>query len=73
MSTITDTTVVETSNDRYRLVRERSFTSSHNDLLHVIMQLRAERVTGTMTIDFSQGGINRVRLHEEQDIRYAEK
>jgi argininosuccinate synthase len=73
MNTVTDTTLLETSNDRYRLVRERSFTSSHNDLLQVVLQLRAERVTGTMTIDFSQGGINRVRFREEQDIRYEEK
>jgi hypothetical protein len=73
MSTVTDTTLLETSNDRYRLVRERSFTSSHNDLLQVVLQLRAERVTGTMTIDFSQGGINRVRFREEQDIRYEQK
>jgi argininosuccinate synthase len=55
------------------LVRERSFTSSHDDLLQLVLQLRAERVTGTMTIDFSQGGINRVRFREEQDIRYSEK
>ena len=57
--------------DTYRLIRERSFTSSHEDLLGVIQQLRAERVTGTMTIDFSQGGINRVKVREEQDIRYS--
>ncbi len=73
MSTVTDTTIVESSHDRYRLVRERSFTSSHNELLQVVLQLRAERVTGTMTIDFTQGGINRVRFREEQDIRYSEK
>jgi hypothetical protein len=39
----------------------------------VLIQLKSERVTGTMTIDFSQGGINRVRFREEQDIRYEEK
>ena len=70
MNTFVDITKVESSKDCYRLVRERSFTSSHEDLILVIANLRAERITGTMTIDFSQGGINRVRVREEQDIRY---
>jgi hypothetical protein len=73
MSTVTDFTSVECIKSNYRLVRERSFTSNHDDLLQVVLQLRAERVTGTMTIDFSQGGINRVRFREEQDIRYEQK
>jgi len=70
MSAYVDITKVESTKDCYRLIRERSFTSNHDDLLSVLASLRAERVTGTMTIDFSQGGINRVRVREEQDIRY---
>ena len=70
MSTYIDITKVESSRDCYRLVRERSYTSNHDDLVVILADLRAERLTGTMTIDFSQGGINRVRVREEQDIRY---
>ena len=71
MSTVTDTTVVQSSRDCHLLVRIRDFVP--NDLLQVFMQLRCEKVTGTMTINFSQGGINLMRLREEQDIRYSEK
>lgn len=70
MSTYIDTTQLVANRDSYRLVRERSFTSSHEDLLEVLKQLRSERVTGTLTVNLSQGGINRVHLREEQDIPY---
>jgi hypothetical protein len=66
----TDVTHIQADKDHYRLVRKRSFTSNHEDLVQVLLQMKAEKVTGTMTINFSQGGINRVQLLEEQDIHY---
>jgi len=70
MPSSTSTTTLTNNMDNYRLVRERSFTSSHDDLVQIILQLRTERATGTLTINLSQGGINRVQFREEQDIRY---
>jgi len=70
MSTYTDETRVHADKEGWHLLRKRSFTSSHEDLVTILEQLRSEKVTGTMTINFSQGGINRVQLLEEQDIHY---
>jgi hypothetical protein len=70
MSTYTDITQIQADKDHYRLVRKRSFTPNHEELVQVLLQLKAEKVTGTMTINFSGGGINRAQLLEEQDIHY---
>lgn len=71
-STLSTTTFIETTKDTYRLVRERVYSGSH-DLMQLVMSLRTERVTGTLSIDMTQGGIGRVRFREEQDIRYNEQ
>ncbi len=56
------------SRETHILVRERNFPSS--ELMQVIQYLRSEKATGTLTLNLSQGGINRIRFREEQDIRY---
>jgi len=70
MSTLFDVTQIVADKCSYRLVRERSYTGSYDDLLQVMHDLRQEKATGKLTVDFSQGGINRVRFREEQDIHY---
>jgi len=70
MSTVFDVTQIVADKCSYRLVRERSFTGSHDDLIEVLKELRSEKATGNLSIDLSQGGINRVRFREEQDIHY---
>jgi hypothetical protein len=52
----------------YRLVQETHYTDM--EIAAVIAHLRVERLTGTLLIDLSQGGVNRVRFREEQDIHY---
>ena len=69
MSTLSTTTFIESTKDTYRLVRERVYSGSH-DLMQLIMSLRVEKVSGTLSVDLSQGGIRSIRFHEEQDIRY---
>ena len=68
-TTISTTTLIETTRDTYHLVRERVYSGSH-DLMQLVMSLRQERVTGTLSIGLSQGGVSRVVFREEQDIRY---
>jgi len=70
-TTISTTTLIETTRDTYRLVRERVYSGSH-DLMQLVMSLRTERVTGTLSIDLNQGGVGRIRFREEQDIRYQD-
>jgi hypothetical protein len=55
--------------DSYHLVRERVYQGSL-DFVQILISLKAERATGTLEADLSQGGICRVRFREEQDIRY---
>ena len=69
MSTLSTTTFIESTKDTYRLVRERVYSGSH-DLMTLVMSLRVEKVTGTLSIDMNQGGVGRIRFREEQDIRY---
>jgi len=68
-TTLSTTTFIETTKDTYRLVRERIYSGSH-DLMQLVMSLRQERVTGTLSIGLSQGGVSRVVFREEQDIHH---
>lgn len=52
--------------ESFTLVRERTYEAA--DLMHIIMQLRNERSTGTLRINLSQGGIVNVQFHEKQPI-----
>jgi len=69
MSTLSTTTFIESTKDTYRLVRERVYLGSY-DLMQLIMSLRVEKVTGTLSIDMTKGGIGRIRFREEQDIHH---
>jgi hypothetical protein len=51
---------------QFYLVRERVY--SECDLSHIIMQLRNERSTGTLTIHLSQGGVCHVSFSDRQPI-----
>ena len=68
----TQVTSIRTSmmRDSYHLVRERVYQGSL-DFVQILISLKAERATGTLEADLSQGGICRVRFREEQDIRYS--
>ncbi len=69
-ATVTTFQSLESARETYRLVRERIYQGPL-DVLQILISLRMERVTGTISIDLSQGGICRVRFREEQDIRYS--
>jgi len=49
------------------VVRERTF-DNEMDIAYLIGLLRNQRVTGTLRIDISQGGINSIRLEERQKL-----
>lgn len=72
ISTTTTTTVTTCAplRDTYHLVRERVYQGSL-DFVRILLDLRTERATGTLSVDLSQGGVCRVRFREEQDIRYS--
>lgn len=52
--------------EAFHLVRERIYSEA--DLSHIIMQLRNERSTGTLTIHLSQGGVCYVAFSDRQPI-----
>jgi len=52
-----------THTERHKLTRERTFPATMN-LADLLTLLRRERVTGTLTIDLSSGGVNGIRLVE---------
>ena len=52
--------------ETFTLLRECHYEA--DDLMHIIMDLRQQRLTGTLRINFSQGGINGVTFHQKQPI-----
>ena len=52
--------------ESFTLVRERTYEAA--DLMHIIMQLRNERSTGTLRINLSQGGICNITFHDKQPV-----
>mgnify|MGYP001573824267 CR=1 FL=1 len=53
--------------DETSVVRSRTFSPSM-ELMHIIMQLRRERVTGSLILDFNQGGVRSIRMSETSKI-----
>jgi hypothetical protein len=48
------------------IVRERRFIAF--DLITLVAELTAARATGTLLVDFGQGGISSARFREERKI-----
>lgn len=57
------------ASESHTLVRERSFPSS-SSIDSIVRTLRSERVTGTLTVDFNQGGIGSVTFREKKKIAF---
>ena len=57
------------ASESHHLVRERSFPPS-SSIDTIIRTLRSERVSGTLTIDFSQGGVGSVTFREKKKIAF---
>jgi hypothetical protein len=57
------------ASESHHLIRERSFSAS-SSIDSLIRTLRSERVTGTLTIDFNQGGIGSVTFKEKKKIAF---
>lgn len=56
--------------DNTKVVRERRFYVDRSDecVFRALAQLVREGVTGTLHIDFNQGGVGSIRFQEEQRI-----
>ena len=57
----------ETASESHSVVRERTFDNGM-DIDYLLGLLRNQRVTGTLRIDLSQGGIGGIRLEERQKL-----
>lgn len=57
--------------ESHHLVRERHFPSA--DLTAILSTIRAERATGQLIIDISQGSIGSVRLREQHKVFPGDK
>ena len=55
------------SRDETTITRVRSFSPSMK-LMHIILQLRREHVTGSLILDLNQGGICNIRCCESSRI-----
>ncbi len=53
--------------DEITVVRERSFSPSM-ELMHIILQLRRERITGALILDLSQGAVCSIRVRESSKV-----
>lgn len=63
------------TDDSTRIVRDRSFSLDSGDesILAALSHLRRERVTGTLMVDISCGGVCTLRFREEKKIAFDEK
>jgi hypothetical protein len=57
--------------DHQRIIRERTFRVQ--DYERVLMMIQDERITGTLMLDLSTGGIASIRLREEEKITHSQK